>query len=50
MKSIMSLAAALTLAAVSPSHAEDLPPTGIIGVKIVVKDYQKAIDFYSKLT
>jgi catechol 2,3-dioxygenase-like lactoylglutathione lyase family enzyme len=44
-----SLAAALVLAAISPSFAADQPPPGIIGVKIVVKDYQKAEDFYTKL-
>ena len=38
------------MATALPAHAaRPKVPTGIIGVKIVVKDAQKAIDFYSKL-
>jgi predicted enzyme related to lactoylglutathione lyase len=37
------------LAAASPLFAADPAASAIIGAKIVVKDYQKAIDFYSKL-
>lgn len=37
------------LGSVSALFAADQTGTAIIGAKIVVKDYQKAIDFYSKL-
>ena len=40
----------LALAIALPAKADDQPgPAGIIGVKIAVKDFQKTVDFYSKL-
>jgi len=50
MKHAIAIIVALGLAAVSaPQAAEPPAPIGIIGVKILVKDYPRAIDFYSKL-
>ena len=48
-KSVIGFISALSLAAVLPTHAADQSPAAIIGAKIVVKDYQKSIDFYTKL-
>jgi catechol 2,3-dioxygenase-like lactoylglutathione lyase family enzyme len=49
MKHVTAIIAALAIAGASASQAEPSAPIGIIGVKILVKDSQRAIDFYSKL-
>ena len=48
-ESIVGFACVFALAAIVPVRAADQTPAAIIGSKIVVKDYQKAIDFYIKL-
>jgi predicted enzyme related to lactoylglutathione lyase len=50
MRHAIVIIAALALTRVSaPQAAEPSAPMGIIGVKILVKDFQRAMDFYSKL-
>jgi len=50
MKRAIAMMATLAIAGASASQgAEPSAPMGIIGVKILVKDVQKAMDFYSKL-
>lgn len=48
-KFAVGLVCASALAVALPLLAADPVVTAIIGAKIVVKDYQQAIDFYSKL-
>jgi predicted enzyme related to lactoylglutathione lyase len=50
MKRAVAMIALLAVAGVSASAAsEPAAPVGIIGVKILVKDFQRAMDFYSRI-
>ena len=49
MKAIWGLAGALILATAAPAAMAQQVNYGMYGIKIAVKDYQKAIDFYTML-
>ena len=46
MRQIAIVVAVLGLAVASPGVAAEPPGYGMVGVKIAVKDFQRAIDFY----
>ena len=50
MKLMAGLTGALALTICGSTWADGDPEHGFYGIKIEVQDFQKSIDFYSKLT